>query len=355
MNLDDLDYMRQLDREGMLGFIDRLPDQLDEAWQTSRTFPLDEAGAQTRHVILAGMGGSGIGGALLAAYGDQLGSVPVTVWRNYGLPAWARGRDTLVIVASHSGNTEEALSAFAEARRRGLSLMAITSGGELADEANAASIPLWQFTFRAQPRAAVGFLFVLPLACLTRLGLMPDPSADVAAALAAMRDQQAHLRADIPAVHNPAKRMAGQWMGRWVAVYGSDFLAPVARRWKTQIAEISKAWAQYEELPELDHNSIAGTLQPEDLTGRYMLIFLRSTLAHVRNSLRARHTREILMVQGYGTDEYQASGRNVLAHMLTTLHFGDYAAYFLAMAYGVDPSPVAPIAELKARMARPEG
>jgi glucose/mannose-6-phosphate isomerase len=351
MNLDDLPRMKEIDSADMLGFIDRLPDQLESAWQTAGNYPLDIAGDAIRHIVVAGMGGSGIGGALLAAYADHVGTVPVTVWRNYGLPAWARGRDTLVIVASHSGNTEEALSAFAEARRRGVPLIAITSGGELADDARAASIPLWQFTFRAQPRAAVGFLFVLPMACVARLGLMPDPSAELSAALTAMRDQQAHLRADIPAIHNPAKRMGGQWMGRWIAVYGSDHLAPVARRWKTQIAEIGKAWAQYEELPELDHNSVTGTLQPEDLTDRYMLVFLRSTFAHARNDLRARITRELLMVQGFGTDEFQASGPNRLAHMLTALHFGDYSAFYLAIAYGVDPSPVAPIAELKARLA----
>jgi glucose/mannose-6-phosphate isomerase len=351
MNLDDLPRMKEIDSAEMLGFIDRLPDQLESAWQAADKFPLEMTGDGIRHIVLAGMGGSGIGGALLAAYADHIGTAPVTVWRNYGLPAWARSRDTLVIVASHSGDTEEALSAYSEARRRGLPLLAITSGGQLAAEAQAASLPQWQFTFRAQPRAAVGFLFLLPMACVARLGLMPDPSAELAAALTSMRAQQAHLRADIPVVHNPAKRMAGQWMGRWVAVYGSDHLAPVARRWKTQIAEIGKAWAQYEELPELDHNTIAGTLQPEDLTGRYMLIFLRSTLAHERNELRSRHTRELFMVQGFNTDEFQAGGPNVLAHMLTALHFGDYSAFYLAMAYGIDPTPVAPIAELKSRLA----
>ncbi len=355
MNLDDLANMKRLDSEDMLGFIDRLPDQLQQAWQDASAFPLDPPAQPIRHILIAGMGGSGIGGALLAALCERQAAVPVTVWRNYGLPAWAQGRETLVIVASHSGNTEESLSAFEEARRRGVTLVAVTSGGELAAQARSASLPLWQFTFRAQPRAAVGFLFLLPLACVARMGLLPDPSADLAVALAAMRDQQAHLKADIPAVHNPAKRMAGQWMGRWVAVYGADHLAPVARRWKTQMAEVSKAWAQFEELPELDHNSIAGTLQPEDLTGRYMLIFLRSSLAHARNELRARHTRELFMVQGYNTDEHQAAGPTVMAHMLTTLHFGDYAAYFLAMAYGVDPTPVAPIAELKTRLAQREG
>jgi len=351
MNLDDLPRMKELDSGGMLGHIDRLPDQLESAWHAAGEFPLEITGDGIRHILLAGMGGSGIGGALLAAYADHLGTTPITVWRNYGLPAWARSRDTLVIVASHSGDTEEALSAYAEARRRGLPALAITSGGQLAAEAQAASLPLWQFTFRAQPRAAVGFLFLLPMACVTRLGLMPDPSAELAAALTAMRDQQAHLRAEIPVVHNPAKRMGGQWMGRWVAVYGSDHLAPVARRWKTQIAEIGKAWAQYEELPELDHNSVAGTLQPEELTGHYMLMFLRSSLAHARNDLRARITRELFMVQGFNTDEYQAWGPNVLAHMLTALHFGDYSAFYLAMAYGIDPTPVAPIAELKSRLA----
>ncbi len=351
MNLDDVGAMRQLDSQSMLGFIDRLPEQLQQAWQAAGAFPLDLPPQPIRQVIIAGMGGSGIGGALLTALCEPQSAVPITVWRNYGLPAWARGRETLVIAASHSGNTEETLSAFQEARSRGVTLVAITSGGELAVQAQSASIPLWQFTFSAQPRAAVGFLFLLPLACVTRLGLIADPSAELEAALEAMRAQQVNLRSEIPASRNPAKRMAGQWMGRWVAVYGSDHLAPVARRWKTQAAEIAKSWAQFEELPELDHNTIVGTTQPEDLVARYMLIFLRSALAHPRNELRARHTRELFMVQGYNTDEYQAQGANRLANMLTALHFGDYAAYYLAIAYGIDPTPVEVITELKSRLA----
>jgi glucose/mannose-6-phosphate isomerase len=101
MNLDDLAHMRQLDSQGMLGFIDRLPDQLQQAWQAASAFPLDPPPQPIRNILVAGMGGSGIGGALLAALCEHTAAVPVSVWRNYGLPAWAQGRETRVIVASH--------------------------------------------------------------------------------------------------------------------------------------------------------------------------------------------------------------------------------------------------------------
>jgi glucose/mannose-6-phosphate isomerase len=151
-------------------------------------------------------------------------------------------------------------------------------------------------------------------------------------------------------VHNPAKRMAGQWMGRWPTVIGAEFLAPVARRWRTQIAEIAKAVAQFEELPEADHNMVAGVLNPEELFGQTMVVFLRGAALHPRNQLRIEATREIVMVEGFNTDVVVARGDGRLAQQWTALHFGDYSAYYLAMACGVDPTPVLAIEGLKDRL-----
>ncbi|MEW6566593.1 MAG: bifunctional phosphoglucose/phosphomannose isomerase [Chloroflexota bacterium] len=350
MNLDDLDRFRALDPGDMLGHIEALPGQLEAAWDLGSGAPLPGWTAIER-VLVCGMGGSAIGGDLLAAYAAPLASVPVIVWRNYGLPAYASGPGTLVIASSHSGNTEELLAAFDEALRRGVRLVAVSRGGELGRRAEAARVPWWRFKHAGQPRAAVGFSFGLLLALLARLGLIPDPSTELQGAVAAMRKQQETLTAKVPVVNNPAKRMAGQLFDRWVTVLGADHLAPVARRWRTQVSEIGKALGQFEELPEADHNLVAGVVNPQRLVSSTKVVFLQANQAHPRNRLRIEATRQALMVEGFDTDIIEAPGATRLAQQWTALHFGDYTAYYLAMAYGVDPTPVAAIEGLKRRLA----
>jgi glucose/mannose-6-phosphate isomerase len=181
------------------------------------------------------------------------------------------------------------------------------------------------------------------------MGLIPDPEKELMEAMAGMRSQQDTLRADVPVAQNPAKRMAGQLVGRWVNVYGSGILAPVARRWKSQLNELAKAGAGFEFLPEADHNALAGLENPE-LQMKTITLFLRAPSDHPRNHLRADFTRQGFMVAGLNTDVYNANGESRLAHLWTALHFGDYMAYYLAMAYGTDPTPVEALQNLKAAM-----
>lgn len=346
MNLDDVALFKKLDPDDMIGAIDGLPGQLQSAWTLGQSLPMPVGGG-IRQIVVVGMGGSAIGADLLAAYVGNACPTPIVVWRDYDLPAFVHGPETLVIACSHSGNTEETLSAFDRALERGAHRMAITTGGELARRASAHKDPTWIFVHKGQPRAAIGFSFGLLLACVSRLGLIADPAGEVAEAVASMRGQQPSLRADSPVARNPAKRMAGQLMDRWPTIVGGGLLSPVARRWRTQLSEIGKAPAQFEALPECDHNMVAGVMQPETLIGRTMMVFLRSSLEDPRLDARVEATRHVMMVEGFNTDIIQAAGSTRLAQQWTCLHFGDYTAYYLAMAYGVDPTPVAAIEGLK--------
>ncbi len=349
MNLDDTKAFQELDPQNMIAEIDGLPDQLAHAWELGKSLTLSKWDNFSK-VLIAGMGGSAIGADLLAAYIAPHCSVPIVVHRDYDLPAWARDEQTLVIASSHSGNTEETLSVFLQAVENGCRKLAISTGGKLAAVAKDCGADLWLFDHDGQPRAAVGFSFGLLLAAFKHLGLIPDPEAELKDAILAMKSQQAHLTVDIPTMENPAKRLAGQCYGRWVTVIGADILAPVARRWKGQVSELAKAWGQFEFLPEVNHNTSAGVVNPEDSLTKIMVLFLRARSYHPRNELRANLTKEIFMLEGLGTDFFNAQGDTPLAHLWTTLHFGDYCAYYLAMAYGVDPTPVEAIEGLKARL-----
>ncbi len=349
MNLDDLNHFTNLDPHNILAKIDGLPDQLESAWELGLRQPLP-AWQGLKAVLVAGMGGSAIGGDLMAAACEGRASVPVIIHRDYGLPAWARGPQTLVVASSHSGNTEETLSAFEQAAAAGCRCLAVTTGGELARQAAKMGAPAWLFEHPGPPRAAVGYSFGLLLALMTRLGLIADPTDELRDALAAMRRQQSQVNARVPVVQNPAKRMAGQLMGRWTTIVGAGLLAPVARRWKCQINELAKAWAQFETMPETDHNTLAGLLYPEDQLPHSMALFLRAPSDHPRNRLRLDLTRKAFMLEGLNTDFVDAQGDTPLAHQWTALQFGDYMSYYLAMAYGVDPTPITSIENFKKEM-----
>ncbi len=350
MNLDDTKHFKELDSLDMLGEIDGLPGQLQTAWELGQTLPLPDITNPTS-VVISGMGGSAIGADLVATAVASTCAVPVIVHRDYGLPVFARGKSTLMIASSHSGNTEETLDSFEAARKQDCTIMAVTTGGELAKRAGQCGYPVWTFEHAGQPRAAVGFSFGLLLAVLARLKLTPDPGKELLGAVAAMKEAQADLGPDVPAAQNPAKRHAGQLVGRWVTIFGADFLAPVARRMKTQINEIAKAAANFEFLPEANHNALAGTLHPEEVMAPHtMNLFLRAPSDHPRNRKRIELTKQAFMLDGLNTDFVDGSGDTPLAQMWTTLHFGDYMAYYLAMAYGVDPTPIEALSSFKEAM-----
>jgi len=351
MNLDDLDRFKQLDTLNMLGEIDNLPDQLGYAYQLGHKHELPDW-TGFKQVVIAGMGGSAIGADLLASYLASLAPIPVSVHRDYGLPLFARGEETLVICSSHSGNTEETLDAFEAAREARCRIVAVCTGGELAKRAGEAGFPVWTFDHAGQPRAAVGFSFGLLLAMFQRLGFIADQREALDDAQAAMKRSQQYIKADIVAAKNPAKRYAGQLMGRWVTIMGSGILSVVARRWKGQLNEVAKAGANFEFLPEANHNTLAGTINPQEtLNAHTITIFLQSDSDHPRNHVRSELTRKAFMLEGLNTDFIKGRGHTPLAHMWSLILFGDYMAYYLAMGYGVDPTPIQVLVDFKKAMA----
>src|SRR5262249_54075063 len=152
--------------------------------------------------------------------------------------------------------------------------LAITTNNTLAVRAERAGATVWRFDFTGEDRAALGWSFGLLLALVTRLGLVHDFSTDLTEAIHAMRDRVPILGVEGIVAKNPAKRLAGQMIGRIPVIYGAGILAPVARRWKTQLNENGKTWAIWEELPEMNHNAVSGISFPQSI--RVAVIFLTS-------------------------------------------------------------------------------
>jgi glucose/mannose-6-phosphate isomerase len=349
MDLDNEKRIAETDPDRMLEQIYKLPEQLEEAWKIGMGAPLPKLEG-VRQIVITGMGGSAIGADLVSAYAAPECPLPLYIHRDYDLPAWVDGAETLVIASSHSGNTEETISSYRAALERKCRTLAICTGGELASIAEQNGQICWRFKHEGQPRAAIGFSFGMLLGLITRMGVVQKVESGFFEAIGLMKDERKKFAVDIPTVKNPAKRMAGQLYGRWVVVFGSGYLIPVARRWKGQISELAKAWAQFEALPEADHNSLAGLNFPEDLMPHTQAIFLQADSDHPRNQLRLQLTRQMFLMEGVNTDFVNATGKSPLSHIWTLVQFGDFTAFYLAMAYGVDPTPIELLVELKEKL-----
>ena len=338
------------DPQDMNGAIEALGANLQSGWQLGLQMAIPEV-KFLRQVVICGVGGSAIGGDFTTAYlADQL-PIPVVAHRNYGLPGWANGPETLVICSSHSGNTEETLSSFNEALKRECVLMSICTGGKLAELSKETGKTCWKFDHVGQPRTAVGWSVGLLLALFSRLGLIEDQSLAVYEAASVLAEGVQKLGKDSPVSSNPAKRLAGQLLERNIVIYGAGEMEVIARRWKAQINELAKAWAAFEGIPEMNHNALAGLRHPESLYEHTSAIFLGSDFDHERNRKRVEFSQQFFLEAGVAVDSVRAQGVGKLAQMFSLLQFGDYVSYYLALDYGEDPTPIDTLIELKRLLA----
>lgn len=350
-----------LDSSDMLGWIAGLPRQLREGYDAARerlagaffgAFPAIPPAAPTG-LAVCGMGGSAIGADLVLACLPDL-PVPVTVVRGYALPAWV-GPETLVVVVSYSGETEEALACATQARARGCAPVCIASGGRLAALAEAEGLPRVLVTGGGQPRAAVGKLSMALLATLEAAGLCREHAGDVRGAALQLEAGAADLGPGSADAHNPAKTLARRLEKKLTVVYGAATTSPVARRWKGQINENAKAPAFFNELPELDHNEIMGWTSQPHVTSATVALFLSDPSADERLTRRVALTAREYEALGVATEQVAARGASPLARLFSLVQLGDYASFYLALLYGVDPTPVAAIQNFKAKLAGAAG
>ncbi len=358
----------------MLGAIASLPDQLaiTHAAACERLSALIEHGV-TRHslpatptgVVVCGMGGSAIGADLVLASLPGL-AVPTAVVRGYALPGWV-GPETLVITASYSGETEETLACTEAALGRGCTPVCVASGGRLAALAAERALPIVTIPGGQQPRASLGLLAAPVLAVLETVGLCGSQRAAVDETVALLRRGTAELGPDAPETpvaagaapalpgRAMAKGLARLLHGGQVAVYGAGSTVAVARRWKGQINENAKAPAFWNELPELDHNEIMGWTSVPAVTAATAAVFLNDGELDERLLVRAELTAAVLSERGVVVEHVWAHGSSRLARLFSLVQLGDYTSFYLALLYGVDPSPVAAIQEFKAKLAAAGG
>jgi len=342
-----------------LGFLDAvagLPEQLTaahEAAAAALSAQVLPAADEIRNIVVLGMGGSGIAGDVLASVANGTLPVPVTVLKQYRTPAFV-GQHTLAFAVSYSGGTEETLSMTTGALDAGAHVVAIASGGALADLVTGRGGLHVACPPGYMPRAALGALVAPLFVALFRMGMLPDAHA----LLVGAQDQLVRRRdvcvPSVPGDANPARKIARQ-IGRTIPlVYGGGALGAVAAmRWKADINENAKAPAFWNTHPELDHNEICGFGQHGDVTRQLLtLIELRHGFEHERLAPRFAGVREQVEECVAQVLEVRSEGHGRLAHLLDLMYVGDWVSCYLALENDVDPGPIPAIAVLKDLLAR---
>jgi len=330
-----------------LGF----PEQCEEALRIGDSFSPPTGLRKPENLVLAGMGGSAITGDLLAQLYLYDLKHPFIICRHYEIPRFVSPR-TLFIASSNSGNTEETIAATRAALRRKAKVVAITSGGKLAELAERNHLPLIQIPGGLPPRAATGYGFLPLLRLFEKLRLVPPRPAARRETINLLKRLRARLRPTIPADRNPAKQLALYFQGRFPWVYGTHgIMSAVAFRWQTQSNENSKSLAFHHEFAELNHNEIVGWGLSPALARKLAVVILRRNDDHPRLLRRIEITKDLI---GRRTEvrEIVAQGKSALAQLLWPMYLGDFASLYLAFLNGADPIEIDAINHLKAQLAK---
>ena len=334
------------DPQGLLEAYLRVAEQLEWSYRRAIASPLTAGPVDS--VAFCAMGGSAAAGDLVEAVLADTAAVPLRTVRGYRLPGHL-GKGSVVVCLSYSGDTEETLAAYAEARARGCSVLVVSSGGELASRAAMDEVPHVKLPGDCpQPRSALGYLAGAALGVLVAADVAPRQEDDVQEAVAHVSAQAAGIAPSVPAASNPAKELAG-WLGdRFPVAWGSEGVSQAAAwRWKCAFNENAKVPAFASALPELDHHEVAGWSPG---TGeRFAVVVLREEGEHPSVDARLDATLDQVRGSGIEVREVRAAGHSPLARALSLMLLGDAASAYHAMARGIDPAPVEAISRVKAR------
>jgi glucose/mannose-6-phosphate isomerase len=342
--LDEAERIKAFDKGNMIGFCINSAKLYGEAAKLAGK--INVSYPKPDNIIVAGMGGSGIGGDLLKDWARNKTSVPIEVNREYDLPAYV-GKRSLVLITSYSGDTEESLGAFLDALKRKCMIFCVSSGGALLENAERLKVPYLRVPGGMPPRAALPFMFVPLLIYLEKMGLVLGASEELNEAVALLEKVSENNSSKKPVKDNFSKTLALDIGETVPVVYGFGFYRSVAQRFKQQFNENSKVPAKWEVFSELNHNEIVGWEKAGDLGKCFCAIFIRDKDEPTGIHSRIEISKELVGKAGLGLFEVSVLGKSSLAKMLSTICVGDFTSVYLAVLRGVDPTPVKTINYLK--------
>lgn len=348
----------QIDKSNMFDVLYRFPEQIKEAVNIGENALVWRQQSTSNLFAIFGLGGSAIGGDLLRSYaaGTQgCEHLNISVHRGYSVPGWLNS-DTNVVFSSYSGETEETLAAFEEARKRTMRGVVITTGGTLGKKAITAGMPIVNIPPDYQPRCAIAYSFFPLLMMFMRYNTFDSKAMRLTTkGIKELQTQLDELR-DIYSANNaknPALQLAKTLTESIPVVYSAnERLDAVNLRWRGQIQENAKHVAFGNLLPEMNHNEINGWGHPADLTNKFHAILLRDPDDHPRTKVRFDALAEIIKPSVGGITTVEGKGATLLSRMFTSIYLADWVSYHMAILNKEDPTPVPVIQTLKARLAK---
>ncbi len=321
-----------IDKENMISVLDNFWKQVEDALKLGISVRVERP---VDGIVLCGMGGSSFPGEIVKEYIQV--NVPVEVVRNYKVPSWAGGK-TLVFVVSYSGNTEEALSCLKSAKGKGAKIVCISSDGKLKEKCRNTSTPFIEVPKGIQPRAATGYQTMPILNVLINSRIISEKKREE------MQEIAKVLRKD---VKESAEGVAQRLVDKIPLIYTSERMSAVARLWKAAINENAKAQAFFNVFPEMNHNDMNGFINQK---AEFYAVFIEDIDDHERIKKRMRITKELLQEKECPVLMLRLTGPNFLARIFSAILMGMYVGYYLAIAYGTDPTPVEMVEGLKKKL-----
>ncbi|MFQ6677214.1 MAG: bifunctional phosphoglucose/phosphomannose isomerase [Fidelibacterota bacterium] len=345
--------IKSIDTQNMRKAIFDFPAHLIDALTIGRNFTPKNIFQDIQNIVVAGMGGSAIGGDVCRLLVSNDLTVPLVVCRNYTLPNWVN-KHTLVICSSYSGNTEESLSAFENGQEKGAMLCGISTGGILTEKMQAIGLDVISIPAGLQPRAALAYSVVPMLFHLINQRLINDSILDdIQNAAEMLMGKREGYRTENR--QNPTYQLASKIFDTIPIIYGSsETTAIVALRLKGQFCENADMLAYHNELPEMNHNEIVGWENNSDVFNHFSVLWIKDEKDHPRVQLRQEITRQI--IEGKNTNQHiiRVEGSTPNSRFLHLIHFGDWVSYWCAIFHDTNPSPVKPIMRLKNKLSEKE-
>lgn len=345
--------IKSIDKSDMLGILLDFPQQCLAAYRIAQNCSLQFQKRNFSKIVFSGMGGSSTGAEVVKSYAYFESKLPISILKEYELPGYVDD-STLVFILSYSGNTEETLSVYKYAKERGASIIALSSGGALKQDCQRDSATFVELPGGLPSRCALAYLSIIPLCLLARLGLTGDISSSLDETVNILRNlRDKSLKPNIGQKDNPAKYAASRLLNKFAVIYSASIhFEAVAWHLRNQLNENAKALASSHVLPEMNHNEIVGWQNPRRLFKNFVVVMFQDKHMHPRVSRRIDLTLEILRKEGVEAIEVWSRGEGILSRIFSLLYIGDFISFYLAVLYGVDPTPVDRITYLKKRLSR---
>lgn len=353
--LDNAAEISRLDKRQVAASIEKLPDQIEQAWKEASQIEFPESYKKVKNVVIDGMGGSGLGPELITCvYKNEL-KVPITVMHDYNLPEFVN-EDTLVVISSYSGTTEEPLNAGDQALSAGYKITGTTVGGKLGEFLEKNNLPGYVFKEEnnpsGQPRLGLGYSVGGILGMFKSLGLLDVDHQEMERVLFCTRELNSKLLPKNPVSENFAKELATKLQGNSVGIMAGEFLSGNAHIFANQLNETSKNLSFYFIIPELNHHLLEGFSKPENLGEQLKVILLESDLYSDKIKKRTQITRDIIEKQKVETITVKMEGDTPLVQVFEAILVSSWTTFYLGILNGFDPSEIPWVDYFKEQLAK---